>query len=71
MAQNNTIGCWHALGLPHDTANICLVNEKSRLVKTKKIMANKALKFVGIKRENFHLIKSRWVLNMPARVIII
>ena len=25
MAQNNTIGCWHASGSPHDAASICLV----------------------------------------------
>ena len=25
MAQNNIIGCWHASGLPHDAASICLV----------------------------------------------
>ena len=24
MAQNNTIGCWHASGLPHNAASICL-----------------------------------------------
>ena len=25
MAQNNTIGCWHASGSPHDATSICPV----------------------------------------------
>ena len=41
------------------------MEERSRLVKTEKVMAGKALKFVGIKRD---LIMSRWGLNTPAKV---
>ena len=41
------------------------MEKRSRLVKTEKVMAGKALKLVGIKRD---LIMSRQVLNTPARV---
>ena len=35
------------------TAIDFLIKERSRLVKTEKLMTNKALKFVGIKCDNF------------------
>ena len=41
------------------------LEQRSRLVKTEKVMVGKALKLVGIKCD---LITSRQVLNMPARV---
>ena len=44
---------------------IKMVEQRSRLVKTEKTMANKALKLAGIKHD---LIMSRRVLNTPTRV---